>query len=94
MIVNGKILNNEHIQQPTLPIDEWLKKHHTPEEIQQRLRLGDSTLFDTQDDSKELSVKELENMRVVKRNPVTIFQRDKIVNIANELERLRDDLDF
>lgn len=90
MILSGRILNIEHIQKPSSPIEEWLRKSHTAEEVAQRLRLRDSSQFDTNDLSKEFSPKEIEDMKIVKRNPITMFNTDKLYRIGEQFDKMAE----
>lgn len=85
----GRTLDNLHIDMPSNDLEQFMQQNHTTAEVVARLGIGDHTQYDA-DNTKDFSDNDmnLASVRSGQRDAITIYERDKLKEIAKGMDEI------
>lgn len=73
-----RIFNNEHVDRYVMSAEDRLRHCHSEQDMINTLKLDQKGQFDSDSDSKDFSVADIDKIRQASQEVVTIYDTDKV----------------
>lgn len=84
----GRYYDNSHISEPSSDIREYMRHHHTSDEIATKLHTNNGSLYDADGQTDNFSSRALKASMDSARRPITIYETDKVKDIVEGLKAI------